>query len=107
MFSSWSWCLPGDWLLMPPNSMIATLEKLIRKNVVMHFANQPNGEKTVERVEAFAQKQLDFFMDGMAKQSPDLAKNWKNGHPFMAKAAINKETMSFEIVIVEKEPGKF
>jgi hypothetical protein len=93
---------------MPPtNSMLATLEKLIRKNVIMYFANQPNEEKTLEKVEAFAQKQLDFFMDGMAKQSPDLAKDWKNGHPFLAKTAINRETMAFEIMIVEKEAGKW
>jgi hypothetical protein len=91
----------------PSNSMLATLEKLIRKNVVMHFANQPNEAKTLENVEAFAQKQLDFFINGMAKQSPELARAWKNRHPFLAKAAIHRETMGFEIKIVEKEPGKF
>ena len=88
------------------NSALALIEKLIRKNVVMHFANKPNEEKTLVNVEEFAQKQLDFFMDGMAKQSPDLFRAWKRGHPFMAKAAINKETLSFEIMIVEKEAGK-
>jgi hypothetical protein len=89
------------------NSMLSTLEKLIRKNVIMHFANQPAGEKTVEKVEAFAQKQLDFFIDGMMKQSPELSKDWKKSHPFVAKAAIHRETMAFEINIVEKEPGKW
>jgi hypothetical protein len=93
---------------MPPsNSMFALIEKLIRKNVVMHFASMPNEEKTVDNVEAFAQKQLDYFIDGMKKQSPELMKTWKNGHPFLAKAAINKETLSFEIQVVEKEPGKY
>jgi hypothetical protein len=90
-----------------PNSMLTTLEKLIRKNVVLYFANRPAEDKTVEKVEAFAQKQLDFFINGMIKQSPDLQKAWKNGQPFMAKAAIHRETLSFEIQIVEKEPGKF
>jgi hypothetical protein len=89
------------------NSMLATLEKLIRQNVVLYFANRPNEEKTVDKVEAFAQKQLDFFINGMMKQSPDLQKAWKGGHPFMAKAAIHRETLSFEIKIVEKEPGKW
>lgn len=89
------------------NSMLAVIEKLIRKNVVMHFANKPNQEKTLLNVEEFAQKQLDFFMDGMAKQSPELTKTWKSGHPFLAKAAINTETMSFEIKIIDKEPGKY
>jgi hypothetical protein len=92
---------------MPSNSMLATLEKLIRKNVVMHFASKPNEEKTLQNVEEFAQKQLDFFMEGMVKQSPELGQSWKNGHPFLAKAAINKENLSFEIIIVEKEPGKW
>jgi hypothetical protein len=90
-----------------PNSMLTTLEKLIRKNVVLYFANRPAEEKTVEKVEAFAQKQLDFFINGMIKQSPDLQKAWKNSNPFMAKAAIHRETLGFEIQIVEKEPGKF
>jgi hypothetical protein len=93
--------------MSPSNSMLATLEKLIRKNVVMHFASKPNEEKTVNNVEAFAQKQLDFFMEGMVKQSPELGRSWRNGHPFLAKAAINKETLSFEIQIVEKESGKW
>lgn len=87
--------------------MFALIEKLIRKNVVMHFAEKPNEEKTVDNVEAFAQKQLDFFIEGMKKQSPELMKTWKSGHPFLAKAAINKETLSFEIQVVEKEAGKY
>ncbi len=90
-----------------PNSMLVEIEKLIRKNVVLYFANRPDGEKTLEKVEAFAQKQLDFFIDGMMKQSPDLMKMWRKGHPFLAKAAINKETLAFEIQVVEKEPGKW
>lgn len=93
---------------MPPsNSMLTEMEKFIRKNVIMHFANRPNEEKTLEKVEAFAQKQLDFFIDGMMKQSPDLMKMWHRGHPFLAKAALNKETLAFEIKIIEKEPGKY
>jgi hypothetical protein len=88
-------------------SMFTQIQLLIRQNVVRHFANMPNSEKTVDKVEAFAQKQLDFFVEGLKKQSPDLAKIWKNNHPFLAKAAINTKTLTFEIQIVEKEPGKF
>ncbi len=91
----------------PTKGMLTQLEKIIRKNVIMYFASKPNGEKTLEKVEAFANKQLDFFLDGMMKQSPDLTRAWKNGHPFTAKAAINRETLDFEVQIVEKEPGKF
>ena len=87
------------------NSMIATLEKLIRGNVVKHFAALPDKEKTVQKVEAFAQEQLDFFVKGMREKSPDLQKAWR-GNPFLAKAAIHTETLSFEIKIVEREPGK-
>jgi hypothetical protein len=32
---------------------------------------------------------------------------WRRGHPFLAKAAIHKETLAFEIKIIEKEPGKY
>ncbi len=90
-----------------PNSMLSQMEKLIRKNVVMHFANKPNSEKTLANVEAFATKQLDFFIAEVMKNNPGLQRGWKNGHPFTAKAAINKETMDFEILIVEREPGKW
>jgi len=89
------------------NSMITNLEKVIRKNVVMYFARKPDTEKTLANVEVFAKKQLDFFIAEMMKTDATLQRNWKNGHPFVAKAAINKETMDFEIKIVEKEPGKW
>jgi len=92
---------------MADNSMLKTLEKLIRKNVVMHFANQPKEATTLEKVEAFAQTQLDFFIEGMKKQSPELTKLWKDDNPFVARAAIHRETMGFEIQIVEREAGKF
>ncbi len=94
-------------IMDPTKGMLAQLEKLIRKNVIMHFASKPKEEKTLEKVETFANKQLDFFLDGMMKQSPDLTRAWKKGHPFTAKAAINRETLDFEIQIVEREPGKF
>ena len=92
---------------MPESSMLTQLEKLIRQNVIRYFANQPSQEKTLEKVEVFAQKQLNLFLDGMMKESPDLKRSWKNGHPFVAKAAINAKTLDFEIQIVEKEPGKW
>ena len=87
--------------------MLTEIEKLIRKNVIMHFANKPAEEKTLEKVEAFAQKQLDFFIDGMMKQSPDAFRALRGKNPFLAKAAIDTKTLSFAIQIVEKEPGKY
>ncbi len=93
-----------------PNSMLSQMEKLIRKNVVMHFANKTAelGKNPRQRVKPFAVKQLDFFIKPkLMKNNPGLQRGWKNGHPFTAKAAINKETMDFEILIVEREPGKW
>ncbi len=87
--------------------MITEIEKLIRKNVILHFASKSSEEKTLEKVEAFAQKQLDFFIDGIMKQSPDVFRAWRGKNPYVAKAAINKETLEFAIQIVEKEPGKY
>jgi hypothetical protein len=86
---------------------LGEIEQLIRKNVILNFASQPPAEKTLEKVEAFAQKQLDFFIDGMMKQSPEVFRAWRGKNPFVAKAAIHKETLSFEIQLVEKEPGKW
>ncbi len=88
-------------------SMLSHLEKVIRRNVVMYFARKPDTEKTLAKVEEFALKQLDFFISEMMKSDAVLKRSWSNGHPFTAKAAINKETMDFEIKIVEKEPGKW
>ncbi len=87
--------------------MITEIEKLIRKNVILHFANKPKEEKTLEKVEAFAQKQLEFFIDGMMKQSPEVFRAWRGKNPYVARAAINKETLEFAIQIIEKEAGKY
>jgi hypothetical protein len=90
-----------------PSNMLGEIEKRIRQNVILYFAKRSSEEKTLEKVEAFAQKQLDFFIDGMMKQSPDVFRALRGKNPFVAKAAINKETLDFAIKIVEKEPGKF
>ena len=85
------------------NSMLSTLEKLIRKNVVLYFANRPAEDKTLEKVEAFAQKQLDFFINGMMKQTPDLMKAWRKGFrvaslPVAARVADGRSTSHFRPV---------
>ena len=87
--------------MAPVNQILPEIEKLICKNVIRYFSNQPDKLKTLPHVETFAQKQLDFFIQGLMQQSPNLMKLWKKGHPFIAKAAINHKTLDFEIKIIE------
>ena len=91
----------------PTNPLIGQMEGIITQNVVKYFASLPPEQKTVEKVEYYAQKQLNILMDGIMKESLDLRKKWKSGHPFKAKAAIDKESLSFRIQIIESEAGKY
>ncbi|MGH7739133.1 MAG: hypothetical protein ACREL1_03200 [bacterium] len=83
--------------------MLSQLEQIITTNTVKYLGDKPAKEKTVENVERVAQKQLDYFIDGMIRQDEKLWQKWKGGHPFKAKAAINKVTMEFKIQIEESK----
>jgi hypothetical protein len=90
------------------SAMMFQLEKNIQQNAVKHFGPLPPKDKTVEKVEAFAQRQLDIFIEALIRESPEMWKKWKGGHPFTAKAVINRATLEFGIKIVEPgEKGKW
>jgi len=89
------------------NAVVQQLQKLIQENVNRHFGPLKPADRTAEKVQAFAQKQLDFFIAGLAKESPELRVKWAKSHPFIIQMTVNKEFGSFEVKIEEKEPGKY
>ena len=85
---------------LPPN-VLAQLQKLLQDNVRKYFDPLKPAEKTPDKVKAFAQNQLDFFLNGIAKESPELRKKWANGHPYHAHLRLNPASRSFEVEIIE------
>ena len=88
--------------------MMLQMEMNIQQNTVKHFGPLPAKDKTIEKVEAFAQRQLDIFIEALIRESPEMWQKWKGGHPFKAKAVINRATLAFGIKIIEpEEKGKW
>jgi hypothetical protein len=86
-----------------PTQVIKQLEKLIQDNVNRFFGPLKPAEKTPDKVSAFAQKQLDFFITGMAKESLEFQKMWAKGHPYHTRLRMNHATQRWEIEIMEDD----
>ncbi len=82
-----------------PANITAQIQKLLQDNVNKYFGPLKDSEKTPDKVKVFAQNQLDFFINGIAKESPDLQRKWFKGHPFHAHLRLNSSTRRFEIEI--------
>ncbi|HEY5037584.1 MAG TPA: hypothetical protein VIJ93_00770 [bacterium] len=89
-----------------PKDVVQQLKKLVQDNVNKYFGPVKPAEKTPDKVKFFAQKQLDFFINGIAKESPDLRKLWVKGHPYHVHLRMTSEANKFEIEITEDD-GKF
>jgi hypothetical protein len=86
-----------------PPQVLQQLQKLLQENVNKYFGPLKPAEKTPDKVKFFAQKQLDFFISGIAKESPDLRMKWANGHPYHAHIRIKPNSSLFEIEISADE----
>ena len=82
-----------------PDDVIQQLQKMIQDNVNRYFFPLKPAEKTAEKVKHFAQKQLDFFISGIAKESPDLRAEWAKGHPYHAHLRLDEKIKFFEVQI--------
>jgi hypothetical protein len=80
-------------------AVIQQLQKLLQNNVNTYFRTANEREKTPDKVKAFAQKQLDFFITGLAKESPELQKLWAKGHPYHATLRLNAATRFYDVQI--------
>ncbi len=83
---------------LPPD-VAKQLEKLIQQNVNKYFGALKPAERTADKVRAFAQNQLDFFINGIVKESPDLRMKWVNGHPYHAHLRIMPGSNLFEVEV--------
>jgi len=80
-------------------AIVQQLQKVLQNNVNMEFKAKSEAERTPDKVKAYAQKQLDFFITGIAKESPELQKLWAKGHPFHATLRFNAMTRFYDILI--------
>jgi hypothetical protein len=80
-------------------AVIQQLQKVLQANVLNHFKTATDAEKTPDKVKAYAQKQLDFFITGLAKESPELQRLWAKGHPYHATLRFNAMTRFYDVLI--------
>lgn len=84
-----------------PKPVLQQLQKLVQDNVNKYFGPLKPAEKTPDKVKFFAQKQLDFFINGIVKEAPELRAQWTNGHPYHVHLRMTSEANKFEIEITE------
>jgi hypothetical protein len=94
--------LNGEILSLPDN-VIQQLQKLVQDNVNKYFSSLKPAEKTPDKVKFFAQKQLDFFVNGIVKEMPELRIKWAKGHPFHAHLRLNPQTRFYDIQVSTDE----
>jgi hypothetical protein len=84
-------------------AVLQQLQKLLQNNVNTYFRTANEREKTPDKVKIFAQKQLDFFVTGLAKESPELQKLWVKGHPYHATLRLNASTRFYDVQITTED----
>jgi hypothetical protein len=84
-----------------PQPALEQIKKLVNENVNKYFGPLKPGEKTPDKVKFFAQKQLDFFLNGLARQSMELQAEWAKGHPYHVHLRMSSTANKFEIEITE------
>ena len=84
-----------------PADVVQRLQALVQDNVNKYFDPLKPAEKTPDRVKFFAQKQLDFFINGIVKEMPELRTKWANGHPYHVHLRMTSIANKFEIEISE------
>jgi hypothetical protein len=83
---------------LPPD-VVQRLRALVQDNVNKYFTPLKPAEKTPDKVKFFAQKQLDFFLNGIVKEMPELRIKWANGHPYHVHLRMTSAANQFEIEI--------
>jgi hypothetical protein len=79
-----------------PAPVVKQLQKLLQDNVNRYFGPLKPAEKTPDKVQAFAQNQLDFFINGIVRESPELRLKWVKGHPYHVHLRFDPNTRFYE-----------
>ena len=79
--------------------VVHRLQQLVQDNVDKYFTPLKPAEKTPDKVKFFAQKQLDFFINGIVKEMPELRAKWANGHPYHVHLRMTPVANKFEVEI--------
>ena len=86
-----------------PTPVLKQLQTLIQDNVNRYFGPLKPAEKTPDKVSAYAQKQLDFFITGLAKESREFQMKWAKGHPYYTRMRIDPASQRIQIEIIEDD----
>jgi hypothetical protein len=86
-----------------PKDVVVQLQKLVQDNVNKYFSPLKPAEKTPDKVKFFAQKQLDFFINGIVKEMPELRIKWAKGHPYHVHLRMTTVANKFEIEVTEDD----
>ena len=84
-----------------PKDAVQRLQALVQDNVNKYFGPLRAEEKTPDKVKFFAQKQLDFFINGIVKEMPELRMKWANGHPYHVHLRMTPVANKFEVEVTE------
>jgi hypothetical protein len=89
-----------------PLKIIIKLKTVIQKDVTDHFGHGRPSLRGLEEVRKYAQERLDQYVGEMMKESDELKKKWRFGHPLIIYARISLKTRSYAIDITTKDNPK-
>jgi hypothetical protein len=86
-----------------PLKIILQLKAILQKDVTDHFSHGRLTLRGIEEVQKYAQEKLDLYINALKKESTDLDKTWRLGHPFVVKIHMSLETRSYSVDITTQE----
>jgi hypothetical protein len=90
----------------PAFKIIFQLQAVIQKDVTAHFGHGRPTLRGVEEVRKYGQDRLDQYIGVLKKESLELEKLWRSGHPLVIHARISVDTRSYAIDITAKDEPK-
>ena len=90
----------------PALKIIVQLQAVIQKDVTAHFGHGRPTLRGIEEVRKYGQDRLDQYIGVLKKESPELEKLWRFGHPLMIHAKLSVDTHSYAIEITAKDEPK-
>jgi hypothetical protein len=93
----------GGMMEQPQLKILAQLKAVIQADVTKKFGMALPDRRSLEAVREHGQKLLDTYIKELMKNSPELEKQWRLGHPFKVTSHMSVQTRTFEIDITTKD----
>ncbi len=87
----------------PALKIIFQLQAVIQKDVTAHFSHGRFTLHGVDEVKKYAQDRLDQYVGALMKESPELEKLWRFGHPLMVNVKLSVNSHSYAVEITAKD----